>query len=168
MKERSLSRGCRRLLWRFVVPDNGRVSTDKRAELGPRENREPRRAVKAGRRPPGGEALTARSVVLHIIDAKTGRASWSSPCDAVSGTRCGPSPEPTKVGGGHPRTRGPVIYSSREATWSGSAATWWAQSLTRSRRRTGTMTVSELAPGCVRPGSHPVSARQRISPSRRP
>ena len=33
--------------------------------LGRTENQA--RAVKAGRRPPGGEALTARSVVVHIM-----------------------------------------------------------------------------------------------------
>jgi hypothetical protein len=129
------------------------------------------RTVESSHLPAGGRrrgSLDGSVSCSSHHNAKPVRASWSSPCDAVSGTRCGPSPEPTKVGGGHPKTRGPVIYSSREATWSGSAATWWAQSLTRSRRRTGTLTVGELAPGCVRPGSHPVSARQRISPSRRP
>ena len=48
-------------------PDDGEVSTHGRANVGARENREPTRAVKAGRRPPGGEALTARSVVVHIL-----------------------------------------------------------------------------------------------------
>jgi hypothetical protein len=77
MKERSLSRGCRRLLWHVNVPPmvdvrqsggspSGVVSTDGRAnEALVTENGE--RAVKVGRRPPGGEALTARSVVRHIM-----------------------------------------------------------------------------------------------------
>jgi len=32
----------------------------------------------------------------------------------------------------------------------------------------GGLAILELATGCVRPGSHPARARQRISPSRKP
>jgi hypothetical protein len=67
MKECSLSRSAEGSFGIASCPDDGEVSTDGRANVGPRENREPSRAVKAGRRPPEGEALTARSVVLHIM-----------------------------------------------------------------------------------------------------
>jgi hypothetical protein len=67
MKERTLSRGAEGSFGILSGPYDGEVPTDGRANVGPRENREPNRAVKAGRRPPEGEALTARSVVVHIL-----------------------------------------------------------------------------------------------------
>jgi hypothetical protein len=61
-------------------------------------NRESRRAVKAGRRPPGGEALTARSVVLHIMECEAREVLRGRPLCCQTGTRCGPSPEPAGAG----------------------------------------------------------------------
>ena len=162
-----MSRGCRRLRWQFLVR-RWRWRPDRRArQSGSSGNRETRRAVRAGRRPPAGEALRARSVVLHIMEGEARQGFVVVPCAAGSGTRCGPSPEPASAGG-QPEVPGAVHLFVRTATWSGSAATWWAQSVNRSRRRAGTMNANELAPGCVRSGSHPALARQRISPSRRP
>src|SRR5664280_1782168 len=43
------------------------------APNGSSGNREPRRAVRAGRRPPAGEALRARSVVLHIMGGEASK-----------------------------------------------------------------------------------------------
>ena len=143
------------------------VSIDGRDKVGSSGIREFGRAVKAGRRPPGGEALRARSVACRIMECEARQGFVFVPCVAGPGTRCGPSPEPA-CAGRQPGFPGAVHLFVRPATWSGSAATRRAQSGPRSRRYAGTMNVAELAPGCVRSGSHPALARQRISPSRRP
>jgi len=67
LKERSLSRGAEGSIggsWCRQGPEYPPAGRDK---VGPRRSREPRRAVKAGRRPPVGEALRAWSVVVHIM-----------------------------------------------------------------------------------------------------
>ena len=163
-----MSRGAGGSFGILSCPGDGEVPTNGRANVGPREDREPNRAVKAGRRPPGGEALTARSVALHILCCEARQGFVVVPLWCRVGNALRPISRASECQQGNPMNRVPVICPSREATWSGSAATRWAQSKPRSRRCAGTMTIAELAPGCVRPGSHPVSARQRISPSRRP
>ena len=94
LRVRSLSRGCRRLRWQFLVRRRRGVSIDGRANVEFSGNREPGRTVKAGRRPPVGEALRARSVVRHIMECEARQGFVVVPCAAGSGTRCGPSPEP--------------------------------------------------------------------------
>ena len=103
MKERTLSRGAEGSFGTSSGHNDGEVSTDGRANVGPRENREPKRAVKVGRRPPGGEALTARSVVRHIMGCEARQGFVVAPLCAVWGTRCDPSPEPGDAGRADPR-----------------------------------------------------------------
>jgi hypothetical protein len=88
---------CRRLLWQFLVPVQGRSPrTAGRAEsallIDPRSGR----AVKAGRRPPGGAALRARSVALHIMEDRVERRAHSEPLQGVEG-RSLPSREQAPV-----------------------------------------------------------------------
>ena len=168
LKERSLSRGRRRLRCRFLLRDELRSRmTGARgwASGGPRT----RRTVKVGRRPPVGAALTARSAAVHTIECEAPSGLRARPpLGAGARGRSGSISRASRCWRANPETRVPFISSSSEATWSGSAATPWAQSVARPRRSTGAMKSIELAKGCVRPGSHPVLARQRISPSRRP
>ena len=64
MKERRLSRQCRHEMPGSVWVHLGGKT---RRSFAWRLLQNAGRAVKAGRRPPEGEALTARSVVVHIM-----------------------------------------------------------------------------------------------------
>jgi len=150
----------------------------RQAALRPRQGES--RAVKAGRRPPEGEALRARSVSPAQLTGKPARASslrlaglvirLLAPHGSVVRTRCGSISRARQCWRGSPGAPGCRSSLRRgEATWSGSAAARRAQSEGRPRRFAGAMTNSELAPGCVRSGCHASAlARQRTSPSRRP
>ena len=89
------------------------------------------------------------------------------PCGAEWGTRCDLSPEPGDAGRATREPGAGHLFVAR------SDMEWFGRNPVGSIKTAvsplcGDHDYGELAPGCVRPGSHPVSARQRISPSRRP
>lgn len=132
------------------------------------------RAVKAGRRPPGGAALTARAMPRAHLNPKPARASWVRLCSyagrssfvgdrtqwADSRSRGLSGAAAPKLGcrsslrrceAGMERCGRSQAGSIKRATSpEGGHDNWRARALA----------ASELA--------HPASARQRISPSRRP
>ncbi len=74
----------------------------------------------------------------------------------------------TSSAGGRPGSRVPAISSPRRG-----GMEWFGRNPVGSIKMTaaptcGGLAILELAPGCVRSGSHSVLARQRISPSRKP
>jgi hypothetical protein len=168
LKERVLSRGCRPAgATRLAC-----VATDlsSPAGIGARRGRSSRRetgktrAVKAGRSPPVGEALRARSFSGTSL-------LWKGPPGPSYSRRC---PWPFGVlsrqfplkAGGLAEPRGPVIPPSRTGDMMRYGRSRLGSS-TSPARPEGSHAENELAAGCAGV-AHPASARQRISPSRRP
>jgi hypothetical protein len=124
----------------------------------------PVRAVKAGRSPPGGEALRARSCGGHH---RFGRApgpflhatlSFGFGFVALASVSAeGGWPRRTSGAGHSSVTLGDMMRYGRSRLGSS----------TSSARPKGSHAENELAAGCAGV-AHPASARQRISPSRRP
>jgi hypothetical protein len=93
------------------------------------------------------------------------RDSWSPlPVVLRAGRKCGLLQGPAMLAGRPGDPGAGHLFATDEGAWSGAAADRRVQSSGRPRRA---MTNSELASGCAGL-AHPVSARQRISPSRRP
>ena len=156
-------------------PENAGVVERRARRSSPRAHHAPARAVKAGRRPPVGEALTARSFRFGQWNSKPVRASWMRLSALVAVDACaGRLQFPTKVRvrRGRARLPGHVFAGPRYRVraWSDPAQPAVLNHIltTAPRRevmpmsRAGLLAASELA----QPAS--AGARQRISPSRRP
>jgi len=131
------------------------------------------RAVKAGRRPPGGEALRARSMSPGYLWCKPVRACWSPrPSWSAGGRAALSSPGPHGLWSASRPCSAAWSCLRRAPTWSGpSMERYGAASSAQSHTTTRVWGHADLRAGLLAASEHhPVlaCARQRISPSRRP
>ena len=140
---------------------------DRRARRGGARGAERKRAVKAGRRPPGGGALRARSVALHIMECEARQSFVIVPCAVGVGDALRSISIARWCWLGDPRSRAPFISSSEVRH--GVVRPQPVGSISYSVSPQGGDHECYRARTGLRPSrSQPVLARQRISPSRRP